>query len=110
MHSKDAFTAGFVPEHNHGSVDYTEIAKDHVHQCLDITYPPTITQDGSHIHYTKGYVLYEKGHHHNYEAWSSTAIPVGNGMHVHYYDFETSTNFDHAHRVLGVDQAAPGTK
>jgi len=37
--SKDSFVQGFVPDHNHGSVDYTGVADGHVHQCLDVTSP-----------------------------------------------------------------------
>jgi len=33
---KDSFIPGFVPHHNHGSVDYTAVADGHVHQCLDV--------------------------------------------------------------------------
>lgn len=33
---KDDFVPGFVPNHNHGSVDYTSVEEGHVHQCLDI--------------------------------------------------------------------------
>lgn len=36
---KDEFTPGFVPHHNHGSVDYTSVTDGHVHQCLDVTSP-----------------------------------------------------------------------
>jgi hypothetical protein len=107
---KDDFVNGFVPNHNHGSVDYTGVADGHVHQCLDITYPPTMTQDGGHIHFTEGYVLFEGGHTHHYKAYSGPAIPVGNGMHVHYYEFMTSVENGHSHKVKGVDQAAPGIK
>jgi hypothetical protein len=107
---KDDFVSGFVPHHNHGSVDYTGISVNHVHQCLDITSPPIMAQDGSHIHYTEGYVLFEDGHTHHYQAYSGPAIPVGNGMHVHYYDFHTSEDNGHRHHVKGVDHPAPGTK
>ncbi len=108
--SKDSFVQGFVPDHNHGSVDYTGVADGHVHQCLDVTSPPIQTHDGSHIHYTEGYVMYEDGHFHYYKAYSGPAIVVGNGMHVHYYDFYTSENHGHKHHVKGVDQPAPGNK
>ncbi|GER70327.1 hypothetical protein BpJC7_16300 [Weizmannia acidilactici] len=37
---KDEFVSGFVPHHNHGSVDYTSLDAGHVHQCLDVTSPP----------------------------------------------------------------------
>lgn len=47
---KDDFVSGFVPHHNHGSVDYTSVADGHVHQCLDITSPSIPSEDGSHIH------------------------------------------------------------
>ncbi|MGF6949565.1 hypothetical protein QF028_002070 [Neobacillus sp. B4I6] len=52
--SKDDFVQGFVPNHNHGSVDYTSVDAGHVHQCLDVTSPPIQTQDQNHIHYTEG--------------------------------------------------------
>lgn len=107
--NKDQLVPGFVPCHNHGSVDYTSIADGHVHQCLDITHPPTPREDGTHIHYTEGYVLFEDGHTHCYSAWSGPAISVGDGMHVHYYDFYTSENDGHRHRITGVDMPAPGT-
>lgn len=106
---KDDFVSGFVPRHNHGSVDYTSLVDGHVHQCLDVTYPPIPSEDGSHIHYTEGYVLFEDGHNHYYKAWSGPAIPVGNGMHVHSYDFYTTMDDGHRHRVMGVDIPAPGT-
>lgn len=106
----NSMVQGFVPEHNHGSVDYTSLEKGHVHQCLDVTSPPRILRDGTHVHFTEGYTLFENGHHHYYKAWSGPAIPVGNGMHVHYYDFYTSTDFGHRHRIKGVDMPAPGTK
>jgi hypothetical protein len=102
--NKDDFVQGFVPHHNHGSVDYTGVAGDHVHQCLDVTSPPIMAQDGGHIHYTEGYVVFENGHTHHYQAYSGPAIPVGNGMHVHYYDFQTSEADGHRHHVKGVDQ------
>lgn len=114
MITSDSFVPGFVPEHNHGSVNYTSISRgsvspDHVHQCLDVTYPPIRTQDGGHIHYTEGYVVFESGHKHYYRAYSGPAIPVGNGMHVHYYDFLTTIDDGHNHRIQGVDMPAPGT-
>ena len=108
--AKDDFIQGFVPHHNHGSVDYTSVEDGHVHQCLDITSPPIQTEDGNHIHYTEGYVLFEDGHTHHYRAYSGPAIPVGNGMHVHYYDFYTTENDGHRHHVRGVDQPSPGNK
>jgi hypothetical protein len=74
---KDDFVHGFVPQHNHGSVDYTGVAGNHVHQCLDVTSPPIMTPDGGHIHYTEGYVMFENGHTHHYRAYSGPAIPVG---------------------------------
>lgn len=46
---KDDFVKGFVPHHNHGSVDYTSMEAGHVHQCLDVASPPIQTQDGNHI-------------------------------------------------------------
>lgn len=107
---KADFVSGFVPNHNHGSVDYTSVAGGHVHQCLDVTSLPIKTQEGGHIHYTEGYVLFEDGHTHYYKAYSGPAIPVGNGMHVHYYDFYTTEDNGHKHRIKGVDQAAPGDK
>lgn len=107
---KDDFIQGFVPNHNHGSVDYTSISEGHVHQCLDVTFPPTPSEGNTHIHQTEGYVLFEDGHNHYYKANSGPAIPVGNGMHVHYYDFYTTVNDGHKHRIRGVDMPAPGTK
>lgn len=107
---KETFVSGFVPNHTHGSVDYTSVENGHVHQCLDVTFPPIRTQDGGHIHYTEGYVVFEDGHTHHYKAYSGPAIPVGNGMHVHYYDFYTSVEEGHKHHVTGVDMAAPGSK
>ena len=74
---KDDFVNGFVPHHNHGSVDYTSM---------------------------------EAGHVHHYKAHSGPAIPVGNGQHVHYYDFYTTENDGHRHHVKGTDQPAPGNK
>jgi hypothetical protein len=108
MISKNDFVDGFVPEHNHGSVNYTSVTQGHVHQCLDITGPPISSQDRSHIHEVAGYVLFENGHYHYYRAYSGAAIPVGDGMHVHYYDFNTTENDGHRHRIVGVDQPAPG--
>ncbi len=107
---KDDFISGFVPHHNHGSVDYTSVASGHVHQCLDVTSPPIQSEDGSHIHYTEGYVVFEDGHTHHYKAYSGPAIPIGNGMHVHYYDFYTSEDNQHRHHVKGVDHPAPGDR
>jgi hypothetical protein len=101
---------GFVPKHNHGSVDYTSVNDGHVHQCLDVTSPPISSQDGSHIHYTEGYVQFEDGHNHYYQAYSGPAIPVGAGMHVHYYDFYTTVDDGHRHHISGVDMPAPGTR
>lgn len=54
--------------------------------------------------------MFENGHKHHYKAYSGPAIPVGNGMHVHYYDFVTSTDDNHHHRIQGVDMPAPGSK
>ncbi len=107
--NRNSFVRGFVPEHNHGSVDYTSVEDNHVHQCLDVTSPPRYLNNGTHVHYTEGYTLFEDGHHHYYRAWSGPAIMVGNGMHVHYYDFYTTTNDGHRHRIKGVDMPAPGT-
>jgi hypothetical protein len=107
---KDDFVNGFVPHHNHGSVDYTSVESGHVHQCLDVTSPPIQTQDNNHIHYTEGYVVFENGHTHHYQAYSGPAIPVGNGMHVHYYDFYTTEDEGHRHHVRGVDHPAPGNR
>ncbi len=47
---------------------------------------------------------------HHYRAYSGPAIPVGNGMHVHYYDFNTTEDDGHSYHVKGVDQPAPGSK
>ena len=69
-----------------------------------------MAKDGSHIHYTEGYVLFEEGHIHHYRAYSAPAIPVGNGMHVHYYEFQTTEDNGHSHHVKGIDQPSPGTK
>jgi hypothetical protein len=107
---KDSSQKGFVPGHNHGSVDYTSVDYGHVHQCLDVTSPAIVTQDGSHIHYTEGYVMFEDGHAHYYRAYSGPAIPVGEGRHVHYYDFYTTTDQGHHHRIQGVDMSAPGSQ
>lgn len=107
---KNSMVQGFVPEHNHGSVDYTSLEYGHVHQCLDVSSPPRILKNGTHVHYSEGYTLFENGHHHYYKAWSGPAIPVGNGMHVHYYDFYTTTDNGHRHHIIGVDMPAPGTK
>ncbi|MFB9761430.1 YmaF family protein [Ectobacillus funiculus] len=93
-----------------GSVDYTSVENSHVHQCLDVTSPPIATQDGGHIHYTEGSVVFEDGHTHHYKAYSGPAIPVGSGMHVHYYDFYTTEDNGHRHHVKGVDHPAPGNK
>jgi hypothetical protein len=81
-----------------------------VHQCLDVTSPPISSQDGSHIHYTDGFVQFEDGHNHYYQAYSGPAIPVGDGMHVHYYDFYTTVDDGHRHHISGVDMPAPGTR
>lgn len=108
MNQKNDFVSGYVPEHNHSSIDYTSINMGHVHQCLDITYPPTPSEN-NHIHFVEGYVLYEDDHNHHYKAWSGPAIPVGNGMHVHYYDFYTTIDNGHRHHITGVDNPAPGT-
>ncbi len=107
---KDDFVKGFVPTHNHGSIDYTSIGGGHVHQCLDVSSPPIQAPDNQHIHHIEGYVLFEDGHTHFYRANSGPAIPVGNGMHVHYYDFYTTEDDGHRHRLLGVDQPAPGNQ
>jgi hypothetical protein len=107
--TKESFVQGFVPHHNHGSIDYTSYVNGHMHQCLDITLPPTPLEGGSHVHMTEGYVLFENGHNHHYKACSGPAIPVGDGMHVHYYDFYTSEDYNHRHHVAGVDMPAPGT-
>lgn len=106
---KDDFVTGFVPDHNHGSVDYTSVEDGHVHQCLDVTHPPKRLGDGTHVHYVEGYTVFEDGHHHFYKAWSGPGIPVGRGMHVHYYDFYTTVDDGHRHRIRGVDMPAPGT-
>ncbi|WP_176541218.1 MULTISPECIES: hypothetical protein [unclassified Bacillus (in: firmicutes)] len=45
---KDDFVNGFVPHHNHGSVDYTSMEASHVHQCLDVTSPPIPTSTKTH--------------------------------------------------------------
>jgi hypothetical protein len=107
--NKDSSYPGFVPMHNHGSVDYTSVENGHVHQCLDVTSPPIPIQTGGHIHYTEGYVVFEDGHNHYYKAYSGPAIPVGDGRHVHYYDFYTTEDDGHRHRITGVDMSAPGT-
>lgn len=46
MVSKHDFVLGAVPHHNHGSLDYTSVEAGHVHQCLDVTYPPTLVEGG----------------------------------------------------------------
>ncbi len=106
---KDDFVTGFVPNHNHGSLDYTSIEDGHVHQCLDVTFPPKRLKDGTHVHYVEGYTLFEDGHYHYYKAWSGPGIPVGKGMHVHHYDFYTTMDDGHRHQIKGVDMPAPGT-
>ncbi|PEB61921.1 hypothetical protein COM86_21790 [Priestia megaterium] len=52
----------------------------------------------------------EDGHTHYYKSYSGPAIPVGNGMHVHYYDFYTTENDRHRHHIKGGDHPAPGNK
>ncbi len=61
-------------------------------------------------HVTEGSVVFEDGHTHHYKAYSGPAIPVGSGMHVHYYDFYTTEDNGHRHHVKGVDHPAPGNK
>ncbi|PLS18770.1 hypothetical protein CVD28_06545 [Bacillus sp. M6-12] len=79
---KDDFVTGFVPDHNHGAVDYTSVDDGHVHQYLGVRSPPISTQV-DRCTYTGSYVVYEDGHTHYYQASSGPAIPAGNGMHVH---------------------------
>lgn len=43
---KNGVYSGFVPNHNHGSVDYTSVNDGHVHQYLFVTSPPIPGQDG----------------------------------------------------------------
>jgi hypothetical protein len=74
-----------------------------------VTSPAIPTLEGSHIHYTEGFVVFENGHTHHYQAYSGPAIPAGNGRHVHYYDFYTTTDAGHRHRIQGVDMPAPGS-
>ena len=92
---KDDFVTGFVPHHNHGSVDYTSVEAGHVHQCLDVTSPPIMAQDNNHIHYTEGYVVFEDGHTHYYKAYSGPAIQVGSrfrkNLHKHIKTFKMVT-------------------
>jgi len=109
MAEKVEIITGFVPDHNHSSIDITSIDLGHVHQYLDISFPPSRTRSDGHIHYVEGYVLFENGHTHSYEAWTGEALSVGNGMHVHYYDFYTTEDNGHRHRVAGVVNPAPGT-
>jgi hypothetical protein len=40
---------------------------------------------------------------------SITANYIGDGRHVHYYDFYTTEDDGHRHRITGVDMSAPGT-
>lgn len=97
----------FVQNHNHGSVTYTSVDDGHVHQCLDVTHPPT-PFNNNHIHYVEGYVLYEDGHVHYYEGWSGPAVAVGENMHVHFYDLYTTVDDGHRHHITGPDMPAPG--
>jgi hypothetical protein len=102
-------TSRFFPGHNHYLSHTTAVADGHVHQVLNVTYPPRESQ-GSHIHYITGYVLFEDGHYYRYEAWSGPAEPSGNTEHVHAYDFYTTVNNGHQHHFTGTDSPAPGTR
>jgi hypothetical protein len=100
----------FVPDHNHSAIQITSLNDGHVHQLLNVSYYPTLLNNGGHIHYLEGYVLFEDGHVHYYEAWSGPAIPIGDGRHVHAYDFYTTEDDGHRHRLTFVDNPGPGTE
>lgn len=93
--------------HNHGSVTHTSCDYNHSHQCLDVTGPALRTAE-SHVHRSAGWVLYESGHAHYYKAVSGPSLPLPNGEHVHYWDFYTTMDDGHRHRVKGTDMPAPG--
>jgi YmaF family len=109
MAEKD-LVSRFVPDHNHSTLQITSLNDGHVHQYLNVSFPPTILNNGDHIHYSEGYVLFEDGHVHYYEAWSGPAIPTNNGMHVHAYDFYTTEDDGHRHRLTFVDNPGPGNE
>ncbi len=94
-------------DHNHGSVTHTSCDDNHSHQCLDVS-GPAIPAGESHVHYSEGFVVYEYGHAHYYQATSGPSIPTANGSHVHYWDFYTTVNDGHRHRTKGLDMPAPG--
>jgi len=94
-------------DHNHGSVAHTSCDHQHTHQCLDIS-GPAIPTGESHVHNSENWVMYEHGHAHYYQATSGPSIPTGNGWHVHYWDFYTTVDKGHRHRVQGLDMPAPG--
>ena len=95
------------PKHNHGSVTHTSMEDGHVHQCLDVTGPAVITGT-SHVHHSSGWVVYEDGHAHYYKSVSGPSISVGKNYHVHNWDFYTTVDDGHHHRVTGPDMPAPG--
>jgi hypothetical protein len=97
------------PKHNHGSVTHTSCDRNHAHQCLDITGPAVMTADGGHVHHSESWVMYEDGHTHYYKAVSGPSMPTPNGgYHVHNWDFYTTVEGGHRHRVTGPDMPAPG--
>jgi len=64
--------------------------------------------DGSHVHYSESWVMYEHGHSHYYKSSSGPSLPLPNGWHVHDWDFYTTINDGHRHHVSGPDMPAPG--
>ena len=80
---KDDFVNGFVPHHNHGSVDYT--LPDGSRACSSMfryhfSSDPYDSRWKTMFIIQKGFVLPENGHFHHYKAYSGPAIPVGNGQ------------------------------
>ena len=88
------------------TLTHTSCAKAHVHQCLDVTGPAVPTPDGSHVHHSESWVLYEHGHSHYYKSVSGPALSLPNGWHVHDWNFYTTVDAGHRHHVSGPDMPA----
>ncbi|HBI03827.1 MAG TPA: hypothetical protein DDY49_07360 [Paenibacillaceae bacterium] len=64
---------GFIPNHNHGSVNYTSVDDGHVHQYLFVTSPAIQGQGGGHVHYYDVYTTVDDGHKHQIKGFNQPA-------------------------------------
>ena len=88
--------------HDHefeGSTRLAELEDDpHNHRFAGVS-SPAIPVKGGHVHKVKGRTDFFD-HFHEFEAFSSLPIPVGEGKHVHFVKAKTNVADGHFHELI----------